>query len=50
MGVATPMVVNGEFQKYHADHTDVLEISPRLLPITLLEPRDISEAILKAGV
>ncbi len=46
MGVATPMVVNEEFQKYHADHSDVLEISPRLLPITLLEPQDVSNAIL----
>ena len=46
MGVATPMVVNDEFQRYHADHADVLEISPRLLPITLLEPKDVSDAIL----
>ncbi len=46
MGVATPMVVNEEFQKYHADHADVLEISPRLLPMTLLEPGDVSAAIL----
>jgi SDR family mycofactocin-dependent oxidoreductase len=46
MGVATPMVVNEGFQRYHADHADVLEISPRLLPITLLEPSDVSEAIL----
>jgi SDR family mycofactocin-dependent oxidoreductase len=46
MGVATPMVVNEQFQKYHADHSDVLEISPRLLPITLLDPKDISDAIL----
>ena len=46
MGVATPMIINDEFQKYHADHADVLEISPRLLPITLLEAQDISNAIL----
>jgi SDR family mycofactocin-dependent oxidoreductase len=46
MGVATPMIVNEEFQKYHADHTDVMELSPRLLPITLLEPQDVSNAIL----
>ena len=46
MGVATPMVINEEFQRYHADHADVLEISPRLLPITLLEPKDVSDAIL----
>jgi NAD(P)-dependent dehydrogenase (short-subunit alcohol dehydrogenase family) len=46
MGVATPMVVNDVFQAYHADHADVIEISPRLLPITLLEPQDVSNAIL----
>jgi SDR family mycofactocin-dependent oxidoreductase len=46
MGVATPMVINEQFQKYYADHSDVLEISPRLLPIMLLEPKDVSNAIL----
>jgi SDR family mycofactocin-dependent oxidoreductase len=46
MGVATPMIVNEEFQKFHSDHADVLEVSPRLLPITLLEPADVSAAIL----
>jgi SDR family mycofactocin-dependent oxidoreductase len=46
MGVATPMIQNEEFQAYHADHTDVMEISPRLLPITLLEPQDVTNAIL----
>ena len=46
MGVATPMIQNEEFQAYHADHTDVMEISPRLLPITLLEAQDVTNAIL----
>ncbi len=46
MGVATPMIVNEQFQAYHADNTEVLEISPRLLPISLLEPQDVSNAIL----
>ncbi len=46
MGVATPMIVNEQFQAYHADNTEVLEISPRLLPIALLEPQDVSNAIL----
>jgi SDR family mycofactocin-dependent oxidoreductase len=46
MGVATPMIVNDQFQAYHADNTEVLEISPRLLPISLLEPQDVSNAIL----
>lgn len=46
MGVATPMIVNDVFQNFHADHSEVVEVSPRLLPIQLLEPRDVSEAIL----
>jgi SDR family mycofactocin-dependent oxidoreductase len=46
MGVATPMIINDQFQAYHADNSEVLEISPRLLPITLLEPQDVSNAIL----
>jgi SDR family mycofactocin-dependent oxidoreductase len=46
MGVATPMIVNDEFQKFHADHSDVLEISPRLLPITLLDAQDVTDAVL----
>jgi NAD(P)-dependent dehydrogenase (short-subunit alcohol dehydrogenase family) len=46
MGVATPMIVNDQFQAFHADNTDVLEISPRRLPIVLLEPMDVSNAIL----
>jgi SDR family mycofactocin-dependent oxidoreductase len=46
MGVATPMIQNDEFQAYHADHTDVMEISPRLLPISLLEPQDVTNAIM----
>ena len=46
MGVATPMVVNDMFQEFHADHSDVVEVSPRLLPITLLEPQDVTDAIL----
>jgi SDR family mycofactocin-dependent oxidoreductase len=46
MGVATPMIINDQFQAYHSDNSEVLEISPRLLPITLLEPQDVSNAIL----
>jgi SDR family mycofactocin-dependent oxidoreductase len=46
MGVATPMIMNDEFQSFHADHSDVLEVSPRLLPRTLLEASDVSNAIL----
>jgi NAD(P)-dependent dehydrogenase (short-subunit alcohol dehydrogenase family) len=46
MGVATPMVVNEEFEQWYADHGDVVEVSPRLLPVSLLEPQDVSNAIL----
>jgi SDR family mycofactocin-dependent oxidoreductase len=46
MGVASPMIVNEVFQSFHADHSEVVEVTPRLLPIELLEPRDVSEAIL----
>ena len=46
MGVATPMVVNDIFADFHAHQAEVVEVSPRLLPIQLLEPRDVSEAIL----
>jgi SDR family mycofactocin-dependent oxidoreductase len=46
MGVATPMVINDVFQQFHTDNADVVEIAPRLLPINLLEPKDVSDAIL----
>jgi SDR family mycofactocin-dependent oxidoreductase len=46
MGVATPMIVNEQFQAFHADNTEVLEVSPRRLPIVLLEPADVTNAIL----
>jgi SDR family mycofactocin-dependent oxidoreductase len=46
MGVATPMVVNEQFQRFHSDHSDVVEISPRLLPISVLEPQDVTDAVL----
>jgi SDR family mycofactocin-dependent oxidoreductase len=46
MGVATPMVINDEFQRFHADHADVVEVSPRLLPYTILEAQDVTDAIM----
>jgi len=46
MGVATPMIMNDEFQSFHADHSDVLEVSPRLLPRTCSKASDVSNAIL----
>jgi SDR family mycofactocin-dependent oxidoreductase len=46
MGVATPMIVNEQFQAFHADNTEVLEVSPRRLPIVLLDPMDVTNAVL----
>jgi SDR family mycofactocin-dependent oxidoreductase len=46
MGVSTPMIVNEEFARFHAEHADVVEVSPRLLPITLLEAQDVTDAVL----
>ena len=46
MGVATPMIVNEQFQAFHAENTEVLEVSPRRLPIVLLDPMDVTNAIL----
>ena len=45
MGVATPMVMNDVFQEFYSGNSDVMELSPRLLPIKVLEPEDISSAI-----
>src|SRR5207253_10532720 len=47
MGVATPMVINPEFDAlYQAGRGEkVMETSPRLLPIQILDPVDISNAI-----
>lgn len=47
MGVATPMVINDEFAAlYQAGRGEkVMEVSPRLLPIQILDPIDISNAI-----
>jgi NAD(P)-dependent dehydrogenase (short-subunit alcohol dehydrogenase family) len=47
MGVATPMVINEQFADlYQAGRGEkVMEVSPRLLPIQILDPIDISNAI-----
>jgi SDR family mycofactocin-dependent oxidoreductase len=47
MGVATPMVINPEFEDlYQAGRGEkVMETSVRLLPIQILDPSDISNAI-----
>jgi SDR family mycofactocin-dependent oxidoreductase len=47
MGVATPMVINPEFEDLYQQGRGekVMETSPRLLPIQILDPEDISNAI-----
>jgi SDR family mycofactocin-dependent oxidoreductase len=46
MGVATPMVQNPEFEEFYNSGAQVVEVGKRLLPIPLLEPNDVSMAIL----
>jgi SDR family mycofactocin-dependent oxidoreductase len=47
MGVATPMVINEQFADlYQAGLGEkVMEVSPRLLPIQILDPIDVSNAV-----
>ncbi|MGY1770712.1 mycofactocin-coupled SDR family oxidoreductase [Blastococcus sp. SYSU D00813] len=46
MGVATPMVINPQFEEFYRGGEAMLETQPRLLPIQILDPDDISNAIL----
>ncbi len=48
MGVATPMVINPQFEEFYqsGENARVVQISPRLLPINILDPVDVSNAIL----
>jgi SDR family mycofactocin-dependent oxidoreductase len=46
MGVATPMVINPQFEEFYQGGKAMLETQPRLLPIQILEPGDISDAVL----
>jgi SDR family mycofactocin-dependent oxidoreductase len=46
MGVATPMVQNPEFEELYAKRSGAVEIGVRRLPIPILEPVDVSNAIL----
>jgi len=46
MGVATPMVINPQFEEFYRGGEAMLETQPRLLPIQILDPNDISNAIL----
>ncbi|MCM3886293.1 mycofactocin-coupled SDR family oxidoreductase [Frankia sp. R82] len=48
MGVATPMVINPEFEEFYnsGENATVVSISPRLLPINILQSQDVTNAIL----
>jgi SDR family mycofactocin-dependent oxidoreductase len=45
MGVATPMVINPQFEEFYKAGAGVVETQPRLLPIQILDPSDVSDAI-----
>ncbi|MGY1743251.1 MULTISPECIES: mycofactocin-coupled SDR family oxidoreductase [unclassified Blastococcus] len=45
MGVATPMVINPQFEEFYKAGAGVVETQPRLLPIQILDPQDVSNAI-----
>lgn len=45
-GVATPMIVNEQFEKHFAEHPEALSAVQNVLPVDLVEPADISEAML----
>jgi SDR family mycofactocin-dependent oxidoreductase len=44
-GVATPMIVNEQFAKHFAAHPDAVSAVQNVLPVDLIEPADISEAM-----
>ncbi len=44
-GVATPMIVNEQFEKHFIDHPEALSAVQNMLPVDLIEPADISEAM-----
>jgi SDR family mycofactocin-dependent oxidoreductase len=46
MGVATPMVINPVFEEFYRGGEAMLTTQPRLLPIQILNPEDVSNAIL----
>lgn len=45
-GVATPMVVNPQYGEFFAEHPEGLVSLANLLPVQLVEPVDISEAMI----
>jgi SDR family mycofactocin-dependent oxidoreductase len=44
-GVATPMIVNEQFEKHFAEHPEALSAVQNVLPVDLIEAADISEAM-----
>lgn len=44
-GVATPMIVNEQFEKHFSEHPEALSAVQNVLPVDLIEPGDISEAM-----
>lgn len=44
-GVATPMIVNDFFREYMEANPDVAAASQNPLPVAMLEPRDVSNAV-----
>jgi SDR family mycofactocin-dependent oxidoreductase len=44
-GVATPMIVNEQFEKHFAEHPEAVSAVQNVLPVDLIEPADISEAM-----
>jgi SDR family mycofactocin-dependent oxidoreductase len=45
-GVATPMIVNEYFDHYAIEHPEFAAAMQNLLPVSMVEPSDISEAML----
>jgi NAD(P)-dependent dehydrogenase (short-subunit alcohol dehydrogenase family) len=44
-GVATPMIVNEQFEKHFVEHPDAVSAVQNVRPVDLIEPADISEAM-----
>lgn len=45
-GVATPMIVNEYFGQYAVEHPEFAAAMENLMPVSLVEPSDISEALM----
>jgi SDR family mycofactocin-dependent oxidoreductase len=45
-GVNTPMVANAQFAAYAEEHPEVMGLMQNLLPVPLIEPEDITRAII----